>query len=551
RLNNGDLPLFAALTVLVYRDRPEQLEPACQRLANSFGTAKLVREKTICWKIWNETFPFNTRKQLKVALSFSERRPTLDTTSIIGLTPLTKPKELYQDGIELVYREGGYPVYLNLFKNNERAVITGKSGSGKSILAFGFIKHALALGFPVVGLDLSDAGESTFKLVTDLLGDQGSYINILEHCINILQPPDLRRFKSEPQKMRDRKQIWLDFIRLVITSLAMGQIEDQQLLQAVDSCVIRLLNNFFEEPTIIERYNLALKHGWQSKQWQDMPTLGDLLFFCSKEKLGFFEAGAIEEKAINQINNQIRAKLEDPIIGRAIGSPSNVNPDPLLKFFALSGMSNQNNQYVMSLVAHLACLNTSLEYSGSLSVIDECPSLFAKRGFAELVGQRFATGRKEGQSVLLIGQNIDAIANSAAGTQILDNTDIKLTGQIADNAAPYLSEKFGIPPHIVYRNTSEAYRANKRYGYSHWLISRDGRFWDCRYFPSIYELAALTTKPEDKSVRNFVLGQYPAHLLGRLHATSRFAHLLNKANISNTPIAQIQEEHEKYTKSVA
>ena len=547
RINNGDLPLFTALTVLVYRDRPELLEPACQRLSKSFGTAKLIRERTIAWKIWHETFPFNVQKQLKVAPSFSERRATMDTTSVIGLTTFVKPKPLYKDGVELIYRQGGYPVYLNLFENNERAVITGKAGSGKSVLAFGFIKHALALGIPVVGLDLSDEGESTFKLITDLLGDRGAYINILEHNINILQPPDLRKFKSQPQKMAVRRQIWLDFTRLVITSLAMGQIEDRELLQAVDSCVVRLLNDFVEEPTIVERYHAALKYGWQSKQWQDMPTLHDLLFFCSKEKLGLFDAGAIEERAINQINNQIRAKLEDPIIGRAIGSPSNVNPDPLMNFFALSGMSNANNQYIMSLVAHLACLNTSLEYPKSLSVFDECPTLFAKRGFAELVGQRFATGRKEGQSVIVIGQNIDAIVNSSAGTQILDNTDIKLTGHIADNAAPYISKKFSVPTHIIYRNTSEAYVANKRHCYSHWLVSRDGRFWDCFYFPSIYELAALATGPDQKQLRNSILKKFPSHLRGRLQATSHFAFLFNKANISSTPISVIGEEYEQLT----
>jgi hypothetical protein len=539
RLNNGDLPLFAALTVLVERSRPELLEPACQRLSNSFGTAELIRERTICWKIWNETFPFNVRRQLKTALSLSERRPTLDTTSVIGLSPLVKPKKLHFDGLELIYREGGFPVYLNLFENNERAVITGKSGSGKSVLAFGFIKHALASGIPVVGLDLSDAGESTFELITSLLGDQGSYINILEHHTNILQPPDLRKFNN--RERAKRKQIWFDFTRLVITSLAMGQIEDQQLLQAVDSCVIRLINIFFSEPTIVERYKTALKYGWQSKQWQNIPTLHDLLFFCSIEKLGLFEAGAIEERAINQINNQIRAKLEDPIIGRAIGSPSNVPPEPLMKFFALSGMSNENNQYIMSLVAHLACLNTSLEHPRSLSVFDECPSLFTKRGFAELVGQRFATGRKEGQSVIVIGQNIDAIVNSSAGSQILDNTDIKLTGHIADNAALYLSQKFGIPPHIIYRNTSASYEANRQYGYSHWLVSRSDLFWDCLYFPSVYELAALANGGDNKVIRNLQLAKFPDNLMGRLQATSHFACLFNQANVSNLPISMIAE----------
>ena len=532
RLNQGALPLFTALTILVYRPRPELLEMACQRIDDSFGTAKLTRERTICWKLWTETFPFNCQKQLKSSLSFSERRLTIDTTSVIGLAPFVKPQNLYQDGLELIYRDGGYPVYLNLFENNERAIITGKSGSGKSILAFGLLKQALARGIPIVGLDLSDAGQSTFELVTNLLGHQGSYINILEHHINVVQPPDLRQFDQKTRAKR--MQIWADFTRKVITSLAVGQIDEPQLLQAVDSCVLRLLNRFLSDSTIIERYNQAFKYGWQSSQWQDMPTLHDLLFFCSPEKLGLWEAGTIEARAIDQINHQIGAKLEDPIIGRAIGSPSNVPPAPLMKFFALSGLCNENNQYIMSLVAHLACLNTSLEHPLSLSIFDECPSLFAKRGFAELVGQRFATGRKEGQSVIVIGQNIDAIFNSSAGSQILNNTDITLTGQITTDAAKFLVEQLNFPPKIIFRNSSESYQANNQYMFSHWLISRDGRFWDCLYFPSLFELAALVNSSDEKAARDLILKEFSDDVMGRMHGVSRFAYFLNSDQLPVT-----------------
>lgn len=537
RLNQGAIPLFAAMTVLVYRDRPQLLEAACQRLDDASGTAKLVRERTICWKLLTETFPFNCQKQLKSTLSFSERRPTLETTSAVGLTPFSKPKNLYEDGVELIYREGGYPIYLDLFKYNERAIICGTSGSGKSILAFDFIRQALALNIPVIGLDLSDAGESTFELITKLLGQKGSYINILKNYINVLQPPDLRRFDSGTKAKR--YQIWLDFTREVVTSLAMGQIEDLQLRETVDSCVIRLLNLFMNEPTIIERYDEAFKHGWKSPQWQNMPTLHDLLFFCSVEKLGLTEAGDSEKRAIALINNQIGAKLQDPIIGKALGSPSNVSPNPLLKFFALSGLSNENNQYIMSLVAHIACLNTSLENPLSLSVFDEAPSLFAKKGFADLVGQRFATGRKEGQSVVVIGQNLDPILDSSAGKKIFKNTNFQLTGKISVDAAKFIARELNFPPKIIYRNSSEAYEANKQYSYTHWLLSRNGRHWDCLYFPPVFTLAALANSPEEKAARDRILAGYSGDWIGLINGVSKFGYLLNKANTSNTSLSLI------------
>ena len=547
RLHQGAKPLFAALTMLVFRDTSDELERACNHLSNSFANAKLIRERTICWKLWTETFPFNSQHQLQSTALFTERRPTLDSTSILGLLPLTKPKNLYFDGLELIYGEGGYPLYIDLFKHNERAIITGKSGSGKSVLSFGIIKQALAQGIPVVGIDLSNAGESTFELVTNLLGDQGAYINIIEHSFNLLQPPDLRRFN---QKIRDNRfRIWLNFTRKVIVSLAMGQIQNQELLERVDSIVLRLLNTFFTNQTITERYNQAFAGGWKSEPWQNMPTLHDLLFFCSKEKLGIFDCGGIDERALNQINNQIGAKLIDPNIGDAIGKPSNINPSPIMQFFALSGLTNENSSYIMALVAQMACLNAALENPKSLFVMDECSVLLAKRGFAELVGERFATGRKEGQSVLLIGQDIDAINDCASKSQILTNTDIMLIGKTTSDAAATYSQELKIPWHLISRNAAETFQANRQYQYSHWLLCRDNRFWHCLYFPPIFELAALANSPEEKAARNRILKNFPHNLSGLLHGTGEFAYQLNKAFASGTPLSLIGRQENELEKT--
>jgi hypothetical protein len=539
RLHQGAQPLFAALTILVFRKTEEELSRACNRLSNSFGNAKLIREEKVCWKLWTETFPFNSQHQLKSTALFTERRPTLDSTSILGLLPITKPKNLNSDGLELIHREGGYPLHIDLFKHNERAIITGKSGSGKSILSFGIIRHALAQGVRVVGMDMSNAGESTFELITNLLGDQGAYINIIEHSFNLLQPPDLRRFP--PKKRADRLRIWQNFTRKVIVSLAMGQIDDQELLERVDSIVLRLLNTFFSDEIITDRYNQAFDHGWKSAEWQNMPTLHDLLFFCSKEKLGLYDFGGIDERAINQINNQVGAKLIDPNIGDAIGKPSNISPAPVMQFFALSGLTNPNNAYIMALVAQMACLNVALEHPKSLFVTDECSVLFAKRGFSEVVGERFATGRKEGQSVLVIGQDIEAILDCRNSSQILTNTDIMLIGKTTSDSAETYSQRLKIPWHLISPNASETYRANTQYLYSHWLLARDNRFWDCLYFPPIFEFGALANSPDEKSLRNRIFQKHSSHPKDQLIATAEFAHLLYKLSTSGISIL----DHEK------
>ena len=550
RLHKGAEPLFIALTALVYRQTPEQLTRACNRLANSFGTAKLIRDDKVCWKLWTETFPFNSQHQLKSTALFTERRPILDNISAPGVLPITKPKNLHADGFELINREGGYPIHIDLFKNNERAIITGKAGSGKSVLSFEVIRHALAQDIRVVGMDMSNAGESTFELVTNLLGEQGAYINIVEHSFNILQPPDLRPFDAKTREKRLR--IWQNFTRKVLVSLAMGQIKDQELLERVDSIILRLMDTFFSDETIVERYNLAFEKGWQSNEWQNMPVLKDFLFFCSKEKLGIYDFGGIDERAINQINNQISTKLIDPNIGKAISQPSDIPPDPVMKFFALSGLTNENNAYLMALVSQMACLNTALEHPKSLLVIDECSVLFQKRGFAEIIGERFATGRKEGQSVLVIGQDIEAIINCSASSQITTNTDLMIIGKTTVGSAQTYHKKLQIPWHLISRNTSENFKANTQYLYSHWLVCRDEIFWDCLFFPSLIALAVLANSPDEKAARSRILKQFPDDTLGVLNGIGMFSRLLSRAYASNTPLSRIGlEKNEKTISQIA
>ena len=538
RLHQGAEPLFAAVTILIYRKNPKELDRACTYLTNAFVPAKITREKNIAWKLWTETLPFNNQRQLKSTEVFTERRPTFDTTTIAGVLPFTKPKDIDRRGMELIYAEGGYPLNIDLYTHSKRAIITGKSGSGKSVLAFGLIKDALARGVAVVGMDMSNAGESTFETVTELLKDAGAYINITERSFNILQPPDVRRFS--PEKRQQRLRIWKNFTRQVLLALVMGQIDDEELRERVDSIILMLFDIFLQDPTIIERYNLAFDGGWQSESWQKMPTLKDLIFYCSRERLGLHEFGDIESRAINQIVNQIKAKIADPNIGSAISQPSDIPLSPRMMFFALSGLTNENNAYVMSLVTQAACLNIALEKPKSLFVIDECSVLFGKRGFADIVGERFATGRKEGQSVLVIGQDIEAIRYCGkASTKIFRNTDIYLTGKTTSDAAKSYQEILNFPDRVIKKNAGESFSANRQDFFSNWLVSQDDRFWHCRYFPSLVELAALANGTNEKAARNRILALYPNTFSGKIRGLAHFAHLYHKTLVSGLSLSSI------------
>ncbi len=57
KLYKGAVPLNCAVVFLVYRENAESLDLACDLLCNSFGTAKVMRERNIANLIWLETLP--------------------------------------------------------------------------------------------------------------------------------------------------------------------------------------------------------------------------------------------------------------------------------------------------------------------------------------------------------------------------------------------------------------------------------------------------------------------------------------------------------------
>lgn len=522
----GAKPLHCALVFLVYRDNQRELDRACALLAESFGGATVVREEDIAWYIWLETQPFNNLRLLKSSnpLKFSERRCTLDSKSILGLMPLTRPQPLDRQGVEFLTDKGGQPIYIDLFEKPKRCLIIGESGSGKSSMAWRFVMHALAEKIPVVGIDMSIGGDSTFKQAIAMLGDDGAYIDILSESLNLIEPPDL--FGLDQTEQVKRLKHWQDFVAKAIVAIAMGSInDDQQLRERVESLTVRLLEVFFGDPEIIDRYNEAFALGWKSKAWQNIPTLHDLKKFCSKEKLGLTSVEEIDRRAINQIYNQIDNKLADPNIGAAIGKPSSVSPNPKIKFFALSGLSSESNAYVMAISAQMACLRTALSHPRSLFVGDEQSRLLDKKGFSEVLGEFYTTSRKGGLSILTLVTELDSIVRCSASAKILGNNNYVVTGKVTQNTVNHLVNTLKYERSFISDNATQRYNANQAEYYTRWRIEDSGRFWDCRLYPGAMTLAALANSKEEQAARARVLQKYPQTIKGMLEGLGHFSEL--------------------------
>ncbi|NJL63257.1 MAG: hypothetical protein HC903_17310 [Methylacidiphilales bacterium] len=537
KLYKGAVPLNCAVVFLVYRENSESLDLACDLLCNSFGTAKVVREKHIANQIWLETLPITWRRILHSSSILSERRLVLESETVAGILPLTLPKELDSQGVEFLTNRGGKPVHVDLFTHTQHALITGKTGSGKSVLLWRFMLDALSQGIPVVGMDIPAAdGESSFKTAIALLGDAGAYFDLSRASNNLMEPPDLRHFDLEDRASRMKS--WRSFIRNALGVIVMGRLDAPHLAQRVDAILLRSLEIFLSDPDIIERYNLAFSKGWKSSEWQDMPTLKDFTRFCSIARLNISKPEAIDHQAINQITSQIAALLVSPL-GSAIAKPSSFSPEPMVKFYALTGLSNDQDSYTMAVAAKAACLRVALSYPKSLFIGDELSVLFRKDGFSTMVGELCATARKDGLSIVLSSQDPDTICQSSAAAMIMQNISYRITGCITSNAVASFQNYLSYPVEIIAQNASESFFPRRSDLYSCWLIEKGGRFWQTRFYPGEMSLAAVATNQEERIKRREILSQYPNTLKRKLQGLANFTKVYIEAIKSNKELIQI------------
>lgn len=521
QLYKGTKAVHCAPVFLVYREHPRQLDSACQLLANNFDSAKVIRESHIAWEVWLQTLPINNRWLLQDSnLVSDERRLTPTTQTVLGLMPLTVPRDLDAAGVEFLTERGGKPIYVDLFTEALRALIIGTSGSGKSVLAWRFITEALGQNIPVVGMD-SSGKDSTFKSAIALLGSEGAYIDMRSSHSNLMEPPDLRYFPRAERSAR--MESWKEMVLWPLNIIAMGKLNSPQLAQRVEALLRLTLKVFLEDADIIERYNNAFIQGWQSPEWQHIPTLKDFRRYCTRERLNLVDFEDLDKRALNQICTQLDALFTSEV-GRVLSQPSTFNPNPMIKFFALSGLKNESGQdaYLMAINAHAACIRTALSHPKSLFVGDEQSVLLKRDGFAQMVGDLCATGRKDGISVLLIAQDIDSIAQCSTASQILQNMNYRITGRITSAAIPAMERFLSYPPGVIARNAGDAAKPRLSDLSSFWLVEQDNRFWSCRYTPSEMALAIVANSQAEQAARKRVFEQYPDTNLGQLQALAKF-----------------------------
>ena len=520
QLRQGAKCFHTAFVILVYRDNPKQLDLACSKLCNSFGTAKIRRERNIAWALWLSSMPTTIGHLLQNESALEDRRQVFTNQNVWRFFPLTIPKSIDNKGIELI-TSSGKPIYVDLcHEKTSRALIIGTSGSGKSVFAWQIILDHLRSGIPVIGMDLSASQVSSFETAIGLLGDKGAYYDLRKHSNNLLEPPDLSQF--EPEDVEIRMGQWLNSVKLTIVEIAMGKVDDPHLRQRVTALITKTTTNFLADNDIILRYNRAFEHGFRSPEWQDMPVLSDWLKFCTKERLNLIKFEDLDKAAINQITTQVETLLNSSL-GKAVGQPSTFSPNPLIKFFALSDLDNPHEQAIVALTCQSACMRNALSYEKSLIIGDELSVLFKMEGFANCFGNVAAVGRKSGISLVLISQDLDAILSCSARDQILQNINYKFIGRITASGAKSLVENLNYDPRIINQNFGDSYLPDRTTLSSRWLVETNHKYWQTSYYPSDMTLASVANGTTESKAREIVMSNYDSDTRGKVQGLKAFS----------------------------
>jgi hypothetical protein len=521
----------------VHRDDPQSLSEACQTITHAFPQGEFIRETEVAWSLWLKSLPI-----VEGWLLGDDRKQMYLTNEAPSLMPVACTRSVDHRGLELITLQGNMPLLIDYVGKHRGICIFGETRSGKSVLASDIFVGAIAHGMNVISLDYPKPdGTTTYTDLVKFFGDQGAYFDIGSERNNLFQIPDLRHLPQKQQE--ERLDDYKEFLVKALNTMVMGTETEGQLGKRVHTILWQALSVFFADSQVQNRYHAAFEQGFASTAWNQMPTLIDFVETVRELDLGV--DSELAREAIATILLELQGWLTSRV-GKAISQPSTIRTDARLTVFALRNVGDNIEAAVLALSAQSMAFRKALEVTDSLLAIDESPILFKYNGIAQIIGQVCANGAKAGIRPLVIGQDPDTIANSIAGSQILQNLNTRFIGAIQPNSLTSYQQIFGYDPMVLMPNTDESFRTNPSRLCSHWLVDADARLVQCSHHPSPELLAAVANNPKEQRARQRVLAQYTNKFAGYKAFADAYVDAVRAGRSMNT----IAPEGHSYTVEV-
>jgi hypothetical protein len=387
---------------------------------------------------------------------------------------------LLSPDIELIAEEGGSPIAIDLFDNHRHLGIFASTGSGKKVLALDILTHALEAGIPVFALDFPRIdGKSTLRGYTH--AQAGEHTNIFFEDGNLFEMADFSAL--EPWQEPDCRHAFIDNLAITLLGMVVGD-SDDPCLNAYCELILRIaLKNFFDAPSIQERYSNAIEGAIGSKAWADTPTLRDFLPFCTPESLVVEGDPQKISQACEIITQRLTFWLTSRV-GKAIASPSTKQTSANLRVFAVREDLTADEQLILQLAALNYILRSACLTRQSIVFISSLSRLCSSHVLSNLIANLCACGAKFGIRVMLMDQSISSISASGEGQRIFQNLETILVGRTTPAEIQTLATVLGLPSNLVCGNTLQSFSPHKQDGYSKWLISKHGKHTFVRHYPS-------------------------------------------------------------------
>lgn len=100
--------------------------------------------------------------------------------------------------------------------------------------------------------------------------------------------------------------------------------------------------------------------------------------------------------------------------------------------------------------------------------------------------------------MMLIGQDLNPIADSPVATNIFQNTATYFTGYLQDKTAIEAMTARGIPWELLIENTEDSFFPPKREGARRWLISQGNRHYFGDLYPSFASVGLTMNGPSQE-----------------------------------------------------
>ena len=141
-------------------------------------------------------------------------------------------------------------------------------------------------------------------------------------------------------------------------------------------------------------------------------------------------------------------------------------------------------------------------------IVDEVSILVRFEAIAKNISRFCANGLKSGIQMLLSGQDVDSIVQSNYGSQILQNTPVKMVGKIEPMAVNSMIGAFALEKELIDQNATKAYKPDRMRLSTKWLINNDGTTSLVDFCADEIQLGVVANNMHEVLLRKEILAQH-------------------------------------------